>query len=109
MSGSCNHQKRKKSSKGKHRTCQHNKNTAITGVYIGHGEWEKMDREEIQGEAPNIPSEQAIGIKWLRTLDPDVDMHHRVLEGGYPNRYGAQITSQIQMEFGPAAAVIREL
>ena len=24
-------------------------------------------------------------------LDTDVDLHYRVLEGGYPNRFGARI------------------
>ena len=50
-------------------------------TYIGEGEWIHMGKE-IPQKKQEIQQEGTAGTKWLRTLDKDIDLHYKVLEGG---------------------------
>ena len=65
-------------------------------TYAGHGEWIKMVENTQVGPKFDIQYENHDAIKWLRKLGKDIQLHYKVMEGGYPNRYGARIPVESQ-------------
>ena len=60
-------------------------------TYIGHGEWTILDREQGKGPQYKVCKQGPTEIKWMQELDRNVKLHHDVMKGGYPNRFGARI------------------
>ena len=63
--------------------------------YIGHGEWVQVDTTESSMTHGNQLQEEPGLVKaWMANNDADIKLHHQVLQGGYPNRWGARIPVQ---------------
>ena len=53
-----------------------------------------MDKNLPTGNHHNLTQEGPDAIRWMRTLDADIQLHHEVWEKGYPSRFGAKIPVQ---------------
>ena len=61
-------------------------------IYLGHGEWQNSASQEATFIHGNPLEEEQHWVKqWLQKVDPDIQLHNRVLAEGYPNRWGARI------------------
>ena len=61
-------------------------------LYIGHGEWTQTDCQlDNESQINKIEIAPDWVVKWLNTNDEDIQLHNKVWEGGYPNRWGARI------------------
>ena len=60
-------------------------------MYIGHGEWAQVETEDNAREHGNDLQREPEWIqRWLANNDKDITLHKEVLQGGYPNRWGAK-------------------
>ena len=60
---------------------------------MGHGEWAQPDNRAGALEHGNpLLEEPDNKLQWLNEVDEDIRIHNQVLQQGYPNRWGAQIT-----------------
>ena len=59
-------------------------------IYLGHGEWGPMEGTPTKSQK-QVAREPEWVQKWMIKRDQDLQMHQRVLTGGYPNRWGARI------------------
>ena len=58
---------------------------------MGHGEWVSTE-EQLQMEKEHEPEWEPEWIqKWWISNDEDIALHQKVMEQGYPNRWGARI------------------
>ena len=62
-------------------------------TYIGEGEWVQLEESaNLQAHtAQELNREPEWVHKWRTTVDEDIQLHEKVLKGGYPNRWGAKI------------------
>ena len=77
-------------------------------TYMGEGEWGHIDRRDPVHSPPQLQTESKEAIKWIRQLDPDVELHYQVLEKGYPNRFGAQIPVYSKRNLERLAELLRD-
>ena len=61
-------------------------------TYIGEGEWAPPEEHTglEQEEAVTLDREPDWICKWRCQVDEDIKLHHEVVSGGYPNRWGAR-------------------
>ena len=59
-------------------------------TYIGHGEWSPPEEQPIEGNDETLVREPDWICKWWTTIDEDIKLHQEMLDGGYPNRWGAR-------------------
>ena len=60
------------------------------GTYIGNGEWAHLEESMDESRKVRMETEAPWIYKWRRTNDEDIKIHQEVLDGGYPNRWGAK-------------------
>ena len=61
-------------------------------IYTGHGHWEKEEDDSSSSTQPcRIEQETEWMTMWLENNHPDIQINQKVLELGYPNRWGARI------------------
>ena len=63
----------------------------VDWTYVGHGEWAHMEEVQEHGQGPKIEYEPYWVQEWLVKQDEDIARYDRVMKGGYPNRWGAQV------------------
>ena len=59
-------------------------------TYIGNGEWSHLEETMDETRKVQVETEASWIYKWRCTNDEDIKIHQEVLDGGYPNRWGAQ-------------------
>ena len=59
-------------------------------TYIGHGEWTPPEEQPPGQGDGSLDREPEWICKWLSTVDEDIKLHQEVLDGEYPNRWGAR-------------------
>ena len=62
-------------------------------TYVGHGEWtpQEQNGSNEEGDVAKLAWEPEWVHKWLCSVDQDMEQHVKVLQQGYPNRWGARI------------------
>ena len=59
--------------------------------YMGHGEWAPPEDKPPGGDIKVMGREPSWIYKWRCTTDKDMDLHQKVCEQGYPNRWEARL------------------
>ena len=78
-------------------------------TYLGHGEWAPPEEQPITGTVSSLDKDPEWVYKWRCSMDEDIKLHQEVMDKGYPNIWGGQEASEVQMELRTFRGVALQL